>query len=89
MKGLSMMSDLRKTQAKALAKQRMSPEEYKYILTWFTPRWGSKLASDANPAAGKAASEGLKKSIEEVDDRLRIPNVRTQSRSNSRQPGKP
>ena len=74
MKGFSMMSDLRKTQAEALAKQRMSPEEYKYILTMVYTTWGSKLASDAKPAA-QSTVEGLKKSIEEVDKQIADPNV--------------
>lgn len=69
LKGFSMMNELRKAQAGALEAQKMSMEEYRYMVTTVYVTWASKATQDVVPAMNSAA-EDLKKSIEDINKQI-------------------
>jgi hypothetical protein len=73
-KGFSMIKDLRSAQAKALAEQHMSPDEYKYMVSAIYVTWATKVTKDVEPAMASAA-EGFKKSLDQLDHQLADPNL--------------
>ncbi len=68
-KGFSMMNELRKTQTDALEAQKMSMEEYKFMVTTVYVTWATKATKDVAPAMNSAA-EDFKKSIESIDSQI-------------------
>ncbi len=78
LKGLELLNDIRKAQIEALEQQRMSPDEYTYVVTAVYKTWFAKGAREAlkdQGTATQAAAENLKKSIAEIDKQLQDPNT--------------
>lgn len=76
MKGLELLNDIRKAQIDALERQRMSPEEYTYVVTAVYKTWFAKGAREALKDQGtamQAAEEQMKKSIAELDRQIQDP----------------
>ena len=76
-KGWSFIKDVRNEQANALTAQKMSPEEYQYIVDAVYKTWMAAGTKDAmhNQSFNDLAQKELKESIEKIDQQLRDPKT--------------
>jgi len=77
MKSLSLLNDLRSAQVKALEEQKMSQEEYTYIVTSVYKSWLAKGAKEAlkHETFSEASEDSLNQAIANIDERLQDPGV--------------
>jgi hypothetical protein len=77
LKGFGFLNDLRLAQAGALESQRMSKDEYEYLVSSVYSTW---LTSEAKEALGgktvvEFTNEQLQKSMDQLDQQLQNPNL--------------
>jgi hypothetical protein len=76
-KGWSFFKELRTEHANALAAQKMSPEEYQYIVNAVYKTWAASGTKDAmkDQTFSDQAEKHLKESIESIDKQLKDPGT--------------
>jgi hypothetical protein len=76
-KGWSMWKELRQEHTKALAAQKMSPEEYQYILNAVYKTWAAVGTKEAlkNQSFADMGEKGLKEAIDRIDLQLKDPQT--------------
>ena len=76
-KGLGLWKDLRKEHTNALAAQKMSPEEYQYIVNAVYKTWFASGTKDVlkDQSFSDAAEKNLRDIIEGIDKQLKDPST--------------
>lgn len=72
----SLVEEVKLTQAKALEDQRMSPDEYTYLVTVVYTNWAAKLSKDVlDSKAMQESVDRASESIAELDKQLQDTNI--------------
>ena len=82
MKATNLIQDVKMTQVKAMEEQKMSPEEYSYIVEAVYKSWFAKGAKETmkHETLTETSQEQMKQSLEELDKKIQDPNTSQQEK---------
>ena len=82
-KGWDFIKEVRQEHANALAQQKMSPEEYQYIVNQVYKTWMAQGTKDVlkGKSFNDVAKDGLKESIKKIDQQLADPGTPESAKS--------